>query len=347
MACGLLLALAMKVDTRPGCARQKFIRMLAMRGVVIITVANFMGFAAGCTSTRSVSRGTFRAAIANRAADGVAVKTKNSRWRSRIDANSVFRFHHRQGGYWIEYEGRQLRVRADGIVGVSRQALDECIVAVRIAGASQRFVDVLQQHTEFHVAINRHGEQIELAGAPKYLGQLLVAAVGDLRRALERDRPELWLGAHLGTWQFKTEDGWQPALSNEPLLQSIAAGIERIRFYSWAEMNDIEVTDISGGKTIAALAATGLVGMAFAPAALFLRFGGPGGQSIGSSGSLDAALRGGSGKSHHAAFWSGDWLTKTDAPRVFSFSARRKAMVRLLVATDCGPMRNAAICQRD
>jgi hypothetical protein len=327
---------------------------------------------AACTSTRQVAdHGDLRLRSPGHRT-GFTMKTE-SMWKSRVDPNTGLRFHSVANG-WSDWAlGRALHVDADG-VWVDREyqlaMLEDRVRVEKLTPALAHRLEAVRpdgavlEHVEAET-YRLHGQGDRLSTWLEAYEMLILGLRLDdqgakpCQETVKGPRPTVTdacvelhraraAGPRMGDWFLYTKHGWSSAMKVHVVAEKLkGGGVSAKAGWRWDEIDKIEVRNISGGKTYAAILLTSAVAVALAPVALLVRGGsiasGKTGGSSGSGGSgggAGSALRIGGGGADGETKTDTDWEPAFGRPHnekarpLFSIGSRVRSIVRPTLALD-------------
>lgn len=331
-------------------------------------------FLLGCTSTRQLASPADLRLRAPIAGEGIVVTTK-TRWKERIDPNTRLRLRNTDGTWSDRIDGRALHVDqrglwiAGGVLQLARYT-DE----VELVGVTPEVLAVIERTRPPAGELRQDGDAWRMLGGTgplrSWLGALEAALTpsGNARRVVDMcidrvacsslagadDQVRAFYEAvdvRLASIRIHTApQGWRAPLYNWRLIDALRIGVTSKIGWPWERVAAIEVENVSGGKTLAAIIGTMAVAVAVLPVALMVR-GGPlaqgrtpssGGQGARLAGdTLDVLAR--AGNAGNAGLpargaWEPELATAESlgAKPMFSTGAQVRSILRPTLALDTG-----------
>ena len=325
----------------------------------------------GCTSTRQLSSPADPRLRAPARGEGIVVTTQ-SRWKARIDPNTRVRLRSADGTWSDRVEGRDLYVDRrglwveSGVLQIARHA-DE----VELVGLTPELLAVIEQTRPAAGELRQDGDVWRMAGGVDPLRSWLVALEaaitpkGNARRVVEMCVDQLACSSLAGAdaevrARFAAFDmriteirihtpqqGWREPLYYSRLIDALRIGARSRIGWPWEHIAAIEVENVSGGKTLAAIIGTMAFSIVVLPVAALVRTAPPGqGWKASSGGSgvrlagntVEALARAGNPGMPVRGGWEPE-LASTESARakpMFSTGAKVRAIIRPTLALDTG-----------
>ena len=324
----------------------------------------------GCTSTRQLASPADPRLRAPIRGEGIVVTTKTP-WKERIDPNTRLRLRNADGTWSDRLEGRELHVDQrgvwvdSGVLQIARYA-DE----VELVGATPELLAVIEQTRPPAGVLRQDGEAWRMLGGVDSLRSWLVAlerAVTSTRNArrviamcVDRlacsslDPADEQVRAHYAAFDVRfleirihtPQQGWRPPLYDSRLIDALRIGVTSKIGWPWERVAAIEVENLSGGKTLAAIVGTMAAAIVVLPVAMLFR-GVPtargwkpsGGRGVTLAGdTLEGLARAGNSGMSARGAWEPE-LASTESIRakpMFSTGAKVRSFVRPTLALDTG-----------
>ncbi|HEY1556905.1 MAG TPA: hypothetical protein VGF94_18845 [Kofleriaceae bacterium] len=273
-----------------------------MRRIVLLWLVG----ATACTSTRQLADPLEPRLRSPGNTSGFAVRTTD-RWRGRIDPQAELRFRDARGRWTQTVDANDLRVDQDGAWieqdGTILEAADEIEIANLPADLARSLAE-----TQPAIGAQLRGDR----GGWHLTGESLHAWI-DTFFVRAGDAP-------LGEWRFHVAAGWVGPVDGDTLTAMLQQRSMPVRTgWRWSDMRAVEVTNVSGAKTLAALP------LLFGVQALELTGGSP-----------YVTSGGGDGQSAPAA-WPATLARDGADPRpLFSTGARARGWVLPMLVLDGG-----------
>lgn len=329
----------------------------AMRWMLVLLVA--------CSSTRQLT-GTGALQIAGHR-EGWVVPT-TGRWHERIDPLTSLQFQ-RADGTWSEaVHGFELNVDRDGAwidqqqplgylaeqVSIDEVSSDvgEIIVETRPKSATLDIDQPDATHLTVRYRLAAPRADLDTWLAAIVLGVARLDPIDNIamfkRMPLTGDVAKLYQlrevneAAALGHWRlFARSRGWFADFRGKALAAATERGFGARVGWAWAEVQIVEVTNLSGSKTLGAIIGISALAVALAPMAVIMRsmpFGGGGGGGSGGGGSAIGNVPGpsGDGSDFHKATWDPAVSPQSglSAAPLFSTGAQVRSWVQPILAFD-------------
>lgn len=314
-------------------------------------------FLVACTSTRQLA-GTDALQLAGHRQGWVVPTTE--RWHERIDPLTSLQFQRADGAWSEVVHGYELSVDRDGAWILQTRGLGYLADEVEIDEVGGNVGDIIAAARPktglLHIAPPDadHLTSRYRISAPRHdLDAWLDAIVLEVARldpidrvpilGLEDDAAKLYQlrvvheAAALGHWRLSAHARtWVEDLRGKALADATTNGFTARVGWRWNDIAKVEVTNVSGGKTLAAIIGYSALAVAVAPFALFARgisfpAGGHGG---GGGGGGNLPIGGGDGSATHTGTWDPDPINGVAAASLFSTGAKVRAWIQPTLAFD-------------
>ncbi len=333
----------------------------SMRALVLLVLV-------GCTSTRQLASPVEPRLRAPIRGEGIIVATQ-TRWNARIDPNTRIRLRD-AGGRWTDrLEGRELHVDGrgvwvdSGVLNIARYA-DE----IELVGATPELLAAIERTRPPSAELQSDGETWHMLGGAASLRPWLealetaVTPRGNERRIVEMCIDRLACSAlpasedpvraryaafdvPLAAIRIHTpQQGWRLPLRGTRLIDALRVGVTSKVGWPWDRVAAIEVQNISGGKTLAAIVGTMAFAVVVLPVAMVFR-GVPGTRGVKPSSGAELAgrtsevlLRAGQAEMPVHGAWRPE-LASTEsvhAAPMFSTGAKVRSIIRPTLALETG-----------
>lgn len=301
--------------------------------------------------------------------EGFAVTT-TSMWRQRMDPAASVRFRRADGTWGDWLAAFDLRVDHHGAWVTQTVPAGEIADEIRITGLSDELSDILTETRPRSGAVTKDGgawiltaprsalvswvRELELAIALRVRKDKSVfecpridqctelhgdpAALHYLRNVLR--------GEPLGTWQLSSkEQGRSPTVAGSNVVKLLRDGHETLVGYDWEDVAGMEIRNLSGGRTLAAIIGTSAAAVVVLPVALAVN-------SLGASSTTSSGPSSSSGSDATLRFGgltttNGDWSPQLAGPAslgarpLFTLGTRVRSIVRVTAAIDATAATNA------
>ncbi len=305
--------------------------------------------AAGCMTTRTVPRSQLASLENRRVGDGAVLKTTEV-WKTRLDPTSKIRFRNAAGSWSDWLEGNKIYVAPEGVYTPATVDLFDYAVTIEIRdmGAVERHaLATSRPDTDAELRIEPDGTAIVIAR-----GQQLHRWVNSFLEVINslHDYNELRYtmnGKPLGEWTFVLPYREPVVAAGEALYEQLDAGLATRKGWRWKDIDGAEVKSLSGGLTLGAIVGVSALAVVVVPFAMLAGGGGgrlfPGdGPRTGGSfssrslGNSDLWKIGSGGGAASIGNWQPVLADEQalSAPNLFSGSARRKAMFRMVASAE-------------
>ena len=324
----------------------------------------------GCTSTRQLSSPADPRLRAPVSGEGIVVATKTP-WNERIGPNTQLRLRSTDGTWSDRLEGRDLHVDQRGVwidSGVLRiaQYADE----IELIGATPELLEVIEHTRPPAGSLLQDGEAWRMVGGVDPLRSWLVeleaalTPTGNARRVVEMciDRvtcsslssADEQVRAHYAAFDVRVaairihtpQQGWRLPLYRSRMIDALRIGITSKIGWPWERVAAIEVENLSGGKTLAAIVGTMAVAVVVLPVALLFRsvpaaqgFRPRGSQGVRLAGdTVEALARAGNAGMPVRGAWEPELASAESirAKPMFSLGAQVRSILRPTLAIDTG-----------
>lgn len=251
----------------------------------------------GCTSTRMLSNPTDPRLRAPVVGEGIVVTTTTP-WKERVDPSTKLRLRSTEGTWSTQLAGRDLHVDQHGVWIESGVLVARYADQIELAGATPELLAAIEHTRPSGGELRQDGEVWQMLGGAEPVWAWLVALeaevtpTGDARRAVEMcmDRQACLalddgrveqvrahfaaLAAPLAEIRIHTaQQGWGAPLYSSRLIDALRAGVTSKLGWRWERVASIEVENLSGGKTLAAILGTAVAAIVVVPAAFIMRAG--------------------------------------------------------------------------
>lgn len=332
----------------------------------------------GCTSTRQLASPADPHLRAPIRGDGIVVPTQ-TRWKERIDPNTRLWLRNTDGTWSDRLEARDLHVDQRGLWvdrGVLRIAnyADE----VELVGVTPELLAVIEEARPAAGELIQDGEAWRMRGSVDSLRRWLEALeaeltpTGNARRVVAMCVDQVACGSlsdadarararyaafdvRLAQIRIHTpQQGWRQPLYRSRLIDALRIGVTSKVGWPWERVAAIQVENLSGGKSLAAIVGTMAVAVVVLPIAMVADSmpgqgfrpnssggsGGSGGSGVRLAGGVVDVLERADTASSHGAPMRGAWqpeLASTESVRakpMFSTRAQVHAIIRPTLALD-------------
>ncbi len=301
---------------------------------------------------------------------GFAVST-TSIWRQRMDPAATVRFRASDGRWGDWLSAFDLRVDEHGAWVKRTVSNGELADEIRITGLAEDLSDTIEKTRPLVATVTRDGgtwiltgprsemvtwaHALELAIAHRVRGEQPCATIDVCTRS-QQDSSALYhlrvtrRGDPLGTWQLVSkEQGRSAPVTGHRIDKLLNDQHETLVGYDWNAITDVQIKNVSGPRTLAAVLGTSAVAVVFLPVALVLRAGSTssGSGSSGSSGASGAGRPLSGGGELGLTRTKGEWEPRLashaslDARPLFTTGARVRSIIRVTAAVDATAATNA------